>query len=155
VSKRKKKRVLPQVIAPSADHNHIVEQQLGGRGRRLPVLEPLALDASWEMRAGVPRARADCVGAPRPCPFVSCRHHLWLLEQESRPGNPAMGIQGETTIRPVAASCALDVAARGGITLDEVGEILGITATRANQIERAGLAKLRAGGITLAMLDGR
>jgi len=25
-----------------------------------------------------PRTRADCKDAPRPCPFVSCKHHLYL-----------------------------------------------------------------------------
>jgi hypothetical protein len=153
VSRRKPRKPRPLVIAPGAQHDHIVEQQVGGRGRRLPVLEPIALAASWEFRAGVPPTRADCVDMPRPCPFVSCSHHLWLLEQASRAGNPAMGIQGETTLRPMAASCTLDVAARGGITLEEVGGILGLTATRVNQIERAGLAKLRAGGVSLAMLE--
>ena len=25
-----------------------------------------------------PETRADCVGGARPCPFVSCKHHLYL-----------------------------------------------------------------------------
>src|SRR5690606_3867534 len=25
-----------------------------------------------------PRTRAECVDGPRPCPFVSCRHHLYV-----------------------------------------------------------------------------
>src|SRR5262249_3741583 len=25
-----------------------------------------------------PRARAECVDGPRPCPYVSCQHHLFL-----------------------------------------------------------------------------
>ena len=25
-----------------------------------------------------PQTRSDCQGGPRPCPFVSCRHHLYL-----------------------------------------------------------------------------
>src|SRR4029077_6719314 len=25
-----------------------------------------------------PRPRGDCVGGERPCPFVSCAHHLYL-----------------------------------------------------------------------------
>jgi len=25
-----------------------------------------------------PRTRAECVDGPRPCPYVSCQHHLYL-----------------------------------------------------------------------------
>jgi len=41
------------------------------------------------------------------------------------------------------ATCALDVAERGGITLEEVGEILNLTRERIRQVEVKGLQKLR------------
>ena len=41
-------------------------------------------------------------------------------------------------------TCALDVADRGGITLEEVGEIMNLTRERVRQVETAGLAKLSA-----------
>jgi DNA-directed RNA polymerase sigma subunit (sigma70/sigma32) len=41
-------------------------------------------------------------------------------------------------------TCALDVADRGGITLEEVGEIMNLTRERVRQVETAGLAKLQA-----------
>ena len=25
-----------------------------------------------------PKTRADCVDGPRPCPYISCAHHLYL-----------------------------------------------------------------------------
>src|SRR5262245_43072037 len=31
-----------------------------------------------EVAVDKPRTRADCVGGERPCPFVSCKHHLYL-----------------------------------------------------------------------------
>jgi hypothetical protein len=40
-------------------------------------------------------------------------------------------------------TCALDVAERGGITLEEVGEILNLTRERIRQVEVHGLEKLQ------------
>jgi len=40
-------------------------------------------------------------------------------------------------------SCALDIAERGGVTLEEVGEILNLTRERVRQVEVTGLVKLR------------
>jgi DNA-directed RNA polymerase sigma subunit (sigma70/sigma32) len=39
-------------------------------------------------------------------------------------------------------TCALDIADRGGITLEEVGEIMNLTRERVRQVETQGLAKL-------------
>jgi len=43
----------------------------------------------------------------------------------------------------MAETCALDVADRGGITLEEVGAILNLTRERIRQVEVRGLAKIR------------
>jgi DNA-directed RNA polymerase sigma subunit (sigma70/sigma32) len=45
----------------------------------------------------------------------------------------------------MSETCSLDVADRGGITLEEVGELLNLTRERIRQVEAAGLEKLRAG----------
>lgn len=47
------------------------------------------------------------------------------------------------------ASCVLDVAALGGLTLEEVGDILGVTRERVRQIEHIALRKLKKRGINL------
>jgi hypothetical protein len=39
-------------------------------------------------------------------------------------------------------TCALDVAERGGVTLEEVGEIMNLTRERIRQLEMSGLSKL-------------
>jgi hypothetical protein len=43
----------------------------------------------------------------------------------------------------IADTCALDVADRGGITLEEVGAIMNLTRERVRQLETRGLEKLR------------
>ena len=70
---------------------------------------------------GRPKTRGECVDAPRPCTWESCRYHLG-------DGNSA------------AATCCLDVADRGGATLDEIGEILHIEGERVRQIEAHALS---------------
>ena len=44
----------------------------------------------------------------------------------------------------MAETCALDVADRGGITLEEVGAIMNLTRERIRQVETRGFLKLRA-----------
>jgi DNA-directed RNA polymerase sigma subunit (sigma70/sigma32) len=43
----------------------------------------------------------------------------------------------------MAETCSLDVADRGGITLEEVGNILNLTRERIRQVEVKGLSKIR------------
>jgi DNA-directed RNA polymerase sigma subunit (sigma70/sigma32) len=50
-------------------------------------------------------------------------------------------------------TCALDVADRGGITLEEVGEILNLTRERIRQVEVKGLEKLREVASGLGLQD--
>jgi hypothetical protein len=89
-----------------------------------------------------PRHRLDCATGPRPCMFVSCKHHLYLDV------NPATGSIKlnfpDKEIWEMEETCALDVADRGGITLEEVGTIMNLTRERIRQVETRGLLKLRA-----------
>lgn len=101
-----------------------------------------------------PMSRADCVqgdNAERPCPFVSCKHHLYL---DLNPRNGAIKINfPEMEVWDMPESCALDIADRGGVTLDEVGEIMNLTRERVRQLETRGLAKLRALNELAALQD--
>jgi hypothetical protein len=106
------------------------------REREVPGME-LALRQVEQWR---PRCRAQCVDAPRPCPFVGCKFHLFLDV------TPAGGIQVNhpgLELEQLADTCALDVADRGGVTLEVVGDLLGLTRERVRQIETAGLVALR------------
>lgn len=88
-----------------------------------------------------PRSRAECQGMPRPCPFVSCTHHLYL---DVNPESGAIKLNfPHLEVWQMAETCALDVADRGGITLEEVGAILNLTRERIRQVEVRGLHKLR------------
>jgi Sigma-70, region 4 len=88
-----------------------------------------------------PETRAHCQGMPRPCPFVSCAHHLYL---DVNPESGAIKLNfPHLEVWEMKETCALDVADRGGITLEEVGEILNLTRERIRQVEVRGLSKMR------------
>lgn len=75
--------------------------------------------------------RSECP-VERPCPFVGCRHNLYL-EVTSR-GSIKLNFP---KVEPwdMKASCALDLAELGGLTLDEVGVALNVSRERIRQIE--------------------
>ena len=76
---------------------------------------------------------------PRPCPFVSCSHHLYL---DVNPQTGAIKLNfPHLEVWEMAETCSLDVADRGGITLEEVGAILNLTRERIRQVEVRGLSQ--------------
>ncbi len=89
-----------------------------------------------------PVTRADCQGGERPCPFVSCKHHLYL-DVSARTGAIKLNFP-DLEVWEMNETCALDVADRGGATLEEVGAIMNLTRERIRQVEVKGLAKLQA-----------
>lgn len=92
-----------------------------------------------------PKSRADCQGGERPCPFVSCEHHLYL-DVNPYTGNLKLNFP-DLEVDEMVESCVLDVADRGGVTLEEVGAVLNLTRERVRQIEVRGLLKLRETGV--------
>lgn len=89
-----------------------------------------------------PKTRAECVEGERPCPFVSCKHHLYL-DVSARTGAIKLNFP-DLEVWEMTETCALDVADRGGTTLEEVGAIMNLTRERIRQVEVKGLAKLEA-----------
>jgi hypothetical protein len=98
-----------------------------------------------------PRTREQCSDAPRPCPFVSCKHHLYL-DVSARTGAIKLNFP-DLEVWDMTETCALDVADRGGTTLEEVGAIMNLTRERIRQVEVKGLAKLSALRDMLALRD--
>ena len=88
-----------------------------------------------------PVVRADCGSGPRPCPWVSCKYHLFL-DVNPETGSIKLNFP-DLELEDMRDTCALDVADRGGITLEEVAEILNLTRERIRQVEVRGLVKLR------------
>jgi hypothetical protein len=90
-----------------------------------------------------PTSRAECREDIRPCPWVACKHHLYL---DINPETGSIKINFPD-LEPweLKHTCALDVAERGGITLEEVGEIMNLTRERIRQVEVRGLLKLKMG----------
>ena len=73
----------------------------------------------------LPATREECISAVRPCPVIRCRY--WM--------------QGKTY------SCVLDAVDDhpNGMTLEEVGEELGVTRERIRQIESRAMKKVSIG----------
>lgn len=83
-----------------------------------------------------PRTRGECVNAERPCPHLNCKHNTW--------GPMLADCSDEALEKLPVDSCVLDVADRGGHTLDEVGGVMGgVSRQRILQVEKLALARLK------------
>jgi len=98
-----------------------------------------------------PRTRAECADGARPCPFVSCKHHLFV-DVSAKTGAIKLNFP-DLDVWEMNESCALDVADRGGTTLEDVGAIMNLTRERIRQVEVKALAKLEALKQMLALRD--
>ncbi len=98
-----------------------------------------------------PATRAECAEGPRPCPFVSCKHHLFI-DVSPRTGAIKLNFP-DLEVWDLGESCALDVADRGGTTLEDVGAIMNLTRERIRQVEVKALAKLEALSDMYALRD--
>ncbi len=111
-----------------------------------------------QIRVTKPNTRAGC-SVEGVCPFVSCRHHLFLDTSKSG----ALFSRGRSAFTRVPKrkdfeewtdglvdglmraehTCSLDVAEEGAHTVREVAKALGVSLERARQIEVKALMKLR------------
>lgn len=87
-----------------------------------------------------PKTRGECAGGQRPCPYVSCRNHLYLEVSEA---SGAIQFNApDSEVWEMAETCALDVAERGDSTYEEVGTDLQLTREGVRQIEARALRKI-------------
>ncbi len=92
-----------------------------------------------------PSTRAECHQHAGPCPWVACKHHLYL---DINPLTGSIKINfPELEPWELQHTCALDVAEQGARTLEQVGEITNLTRERVRQVEALGISKL---GMTAA-----
>lgn len=96
--------------------------------------------AMKEAKLARPKTRADCQGGPRPCPFATCRYNLMV---EIGHGGMLRVTYPDVEFENRPDTCALDVADRGGETLEGVASILGVTRERVRQLEAHGLKAMR------------
>jgi len=102
-----------------------------------------------------PQTRAECIEGPRPCPYVSCRYHLYL---DVHPHHGSIKLNfPDIEVEDMTESCALDVADRDGLSLEETAAALNVVRERIRQIEVRVLAQLQGDHPELEALqeDGR
>ena len=141
-------------LAPAPEHPPVTREQRRSRRKRDVRARTISVKRMTkrelelgrllypEVEVDRPVTRADCANGERPCPFVSCQHHLYL-DVSARTGAIKLNFP-DLEVWEMTETCALDVADRGGTTLEEVGAIMNLTRERIRQVEVKGLAKLEA-----------
>jgi len=113
--------------------------------RSTVVLKPLvttkkerkAFGHEEELAVERPKTIEDCPSGP--CPWVGCKYHLYL---NVKPNGRVQFNFPELEVWQIPETCALRVTKRGGITLEEVGELNNMTREMARQVVKGALAKL-------------
>lgn len=78
-----------------------------------------------------PKTRGECENGIRPCPYVACKHNLYLDVCEN--GNIKFNFPDKEPW-DMEDSCALDVAEERGAALPRVGEAMNLTGERVRQV---------------------
>lgn len=94
-----------------------------------------------------PRRRVDCEGGVRPCPFVSCRYHLYL-DTNPRNGHIKFNFP-DVEVWELEKTCALDLvdSEERGMTLTDIGRCVNLTRERVRQVVVVVLRKIKTGVI--------
>lgn len=153
-------QVLARTEEARDDSTHSEGKQGSGRARSISIKRLSKRDLAhgallYPAMPGVdydrPKTRAECEGAERPCPFVSCKHHLYL---DVNPNTGSIKINfPDLEVEDLPETCALDVADRGGLTLEETGDVMNLTRERIRQVEIVALEKLKASSSAATLSD--
>lgn len=101
-----------------------------------------------------PKTRGDCKDSIRPCPWVGCRHHLYLNVNEDT-GSMTQNFP-KTPVWDLTESCSLDLADANpdGLKLESMAGFMELTKERIRQIEEQAKDQLRAtSGVELGEVD--
>lgn len=93
-----------------------------------------------ELGEARPKTRAECENGPRPCPWVSCRHNLYL--EISDKGSLKL-VFPDLEPEAMEHSCSLDLAERGGMTLEDTAYAMNLTRERVRQLELMAVAEMQ------------
>ena len=110
-------------------------------------LQALGADGPYDR----PKTRGDCAKVPRPCPYVACKQNLYLDVSET--GSIVLNFPHlEPGQMPAAQSCALDLADRGAMTLEDIAVVTNLTRERIRQVElKALIRRARPAAIALGL----
>ena len=97
--------------------------------------------AAPDMGHARPKTRGQCAAEMRPCPWVRCRHHLFLDAKDNGSLKMHHGETADALFR-MRETCSLDAAARGAMDLDECGAHLGVTHERVRQEQEKAMQSL-------------
>jgi hypothetical protein len=98
-----------------------------------------------------PKARGDCENGIRPCPYVSCRHNLYL-EVGARSGSIKLNFP-DLEPHQMTSSCALDEADEGAAPHHIIAGRMNLTRERVRQIEAQAIRKLKNSGVFQCILQ--
>jgi hypothetical protein len=138
--------VVDSVVSLAPRKRRRERHSLGVPSRVVKQSLPIIYDEGYPLDAERPRTRGDCQDGPRPCPWVSCRHHLYADTLPS--GNLKLNFPDKEPWE-LEHTCSLDVADDGGTSLEQVGVALNLVRERVRQIEVIALTKL---GVTAGYL---
>lgn len=133
---------VPQLRRSRPRARSVAARQLTRSALQLGWLDlDLTREQADALHAERPKTREECRDAQRPCPWVSCRHHLYL-DVDPDTGTIKLNFP-DLEPGDMQHSCSLDVAESGASTFERVGEVLNITRERARQVEVDGLFNTR------------
>jgi len=96
-------------------------------------------------RRTLPATRGECLLTERPCQYVWCKWNLYMDVGKGVVRGPTVKLNFPDLTPaqiPARGSCALDVADRGGATLERVAQVMNMTRERVRQIEEAALRRI-------------